>query len=80
MKPKFSRQIFEKFPDLKFIKICPLGAELFQAGGRTDGQTDRQTDMTKLLVAIRNFENAPRNNTFFLNKRLNFPFREMKVK
>jgi hypothetical protein len=26
------------------MKICPLGAELFPANGRTDGgQTDRQT-------------------------------------
>jgi hypothetical protein len=28
---------------------------------RTDGQkTDRQTDMTKLIVAFRNFANAPK--------------------
>ena len=26
--------------------------------GRTEGQTDRQTDMTKLAVAFRNFANA----------------------
>jgi hypothetical protein len=26
---------------------------------RTEGWTDRQTDMTKLLVAFRNFANAP---------------------
>ena len=30
-----------------FIKICPVGAELSNA--------DRQTDMTKLVVAFRNF-------------------------
>ena len=28
---------------------------------RTDGQTDRQTDMTKPIVAFRNFGNAPKN-------------------
>jgi hypothetical protein len=28
------------------MKIRPVGAELFQA----DGRTDRQTDMTKLMV------------------------------
>jgi hypothetical protein len=35
------------------MKIRPLGAELFYVGGRTD--------MTKLIVAFRNFANAPKN-------------------
>ena len=62
IKPKFSRQIFEKYSDIKFhknasfgsrvvpyrrtdiqisnfIKMLPLGAELFHAEGRTDGQS-----------------------------------------
>jgi hypothetical protein len=39
-----------------FIKIRPVGAE-FHAGGRTD----RQTDITKLIVAFRDFANAPNN-------------------
>ena len=29
---------------------------------RNDGRTDRQTDMTKLLVAFSNFANAPKNS------------------
>jgi hypothetical protein len=29
---------------LNFMKIRPLGAELFYVEGQTDGQTDRQTD------------------------------------
>jgi len=33
-----------------FMKIRPVGAEMFQADG--------QTDMTKLIVAFRNFANA----------------------
>jgi len=33
-----------------------MGAELFRA--------DRQTDMTKLIVAFRNFSNARRYSTF----------------
>ena len=33
------------------MKIHPVGAELFHADGRTDGWTD----MTKLIVAFRNF-------------------------
>jgi hypothetical protein len=55
MKLEFSRQIFEKYSNIKVIKICPMGAELFHAGGRTDGQTDRQTDRhdeAKSLFAI----------------------------
>jgi len=28
---------------------------------RTDGQADRQAGMTKLIVALHNFANAPKN-------------------
>jgi hypothetical protein len=38
------------------MKIRPLGAELSHA----NGQKDRQTDTTKLIVAFRNFANAPK--------------------
>jgi hypothetical protein len=38
------------------MEIRPVEAELFLA----DGKTDRQTDMTKLIVAFRNFANAPK--------------------
>jgi hypothetical protein len=37
-----------------------VGAKLFHADGRTAGQTDRQTDMTKLIVIFTNFANAPK--------------------
>jgi hypothetical protein len=44
--------IFSKKAQISsFIKIRPVGAELFHA--------DVQTDMTKLTVAFRNLENAP---------------------
>jgi len=36
----------------------PVGAELFHA----DGETDGQTDMTKLIVAFRNSVNAPKKD------------------
>jgi len=39
------------------MEICPVGAELFHAGVRRVGG---QTDMTKLIVAFRNFANAPK--------------------
>ena len=46
------------------MKIRPVGVELFHAITRTDGQTDRQTDgqtdMTKLIIAFRNFGGAPK--------------------
>ena len=35
-------------------KIRPVGAEFFHADG--------QTDMTKLIIAVRNFAKAPKNN------------------
>jgi hypothetical protein len=40
------------------MKIRPVGAELFHADGRIDGQTDKY--VTKLTVAFRNFANAPK--------------------
>ena len=53
----FSRKIFENTQTSNFKKFRPLGAELFHAERRADGQTD----MTKLIVAFRNFANAPKN-------------------
>jgi hypothetical protein len=44
-------------PISNFMKICPVGAEFFH----TDGQTDGQTDMTNLIVALRNFAKVPQN-------------------
>ena len=38
------------------MKIRPVGAELFYENGRTH--------MTKLIVAFRNFANAPKNFEF----------------
>ena len=46
------------------MKILPVGAELFHADGRTERRTDGKTDMTKLLVAFRNFGNAPKHGNF----------------
>jgi len=39
------------------MEIGTMAAKLF----RVDGHTDRQTDMTKLKVAFRNFSNAATN-------------------
>jgi len=46
--------IFSKHTQISnFVKIRPLGVELFHADGRTD--------ITRLIVAFRNFANAPKN-------------------
>jgi hypothetical protein len=48
-----------------FIKIPPVGARLFmRTDGRTKGQRNRRTDMTKLVFAFRNFANAPKNYVY----------------
>ena len=50
MKLEFCRQFWKEAQIWSFIKLRPMGAELFHEGGRTD--------MTKLIVAFRNFANA----------------------
>ena len=47
----------QQFRKYNFMKIRPVGPEFFHAKERTVGQTD----MTKLIVAFRNFANAPNN-------------------
>ena len=44
MKVEFSGQVFEKknIQKSNFMTVRPMGAELFQAGGRTDGRAGRQ--------------------------------------
>jgi hypothetical protein len=42
------------------MKIRPVGADLFRVGGRADGQTERQTVMTKLTVTYGNFADTPK--------------------
>ena len=45
--------VFKKNTQISsFMKICPVGAELFHADG--------QMDMAKLIVAFHNFANAPK--------------------
>ena len=41
------------------MKILRVGERLFT---RTDGETDRQTDVMKLIVTFRNFANAHNTN------------------
>jgi hypothetical protein len=55
------RQFFKRYSNIKFNEIRPVGAESFHADGRTDGRRD----VTKLIVAFRNFENAPKKHCFY---------------
>jgi len=65
MKPESSRQTFETNIFSKnthisnFKKIQPVGAEMFHADGQTHRQTYGKRERTKLIVAVRNFSNAP---------------------
>ena len=53
----FFSTYFRKPQKSNFTKNHPVGAELIHADRRTDGRTD----MTKLIVAFRNFEKEPKN-------------------
>ena len=57
---QFPRQILG-YSNVKFHEN-PLGAELFHV--------DRRTDTTKLIVAIRNFANTPKNYGYLYLTRL----------
>ena len=66
MKLEFFRQIFKNPQISNFMKICPVGAELF----RWDRWTDGQADVTKLIITFWNFANAPkiRGITYWMQK------------
>jgi hypothetical protein len=53
---EFSRQIFEKRSNIKLLQNPFCGSRVVPCG-RTDGRTD----LTNLIVAFRNFVNAPKN-------------------
>jgi hypothetical protein len=55
MKLELSRHIFENYSNIKFHENPTNGSGVVPCG-----RTDRQTDMTKLIVAFRNFANAPK--------------------
>jgi hypothetical protein len=59
MKHGFARQAFKQSSKINVVKLRLLGAELFV-------WTDRQTDVTKLIVAFRNFANKPKILVFSL--------------
>ena len=60
MKHNFSRQIFEKYSDIKFHENPSCGSRVFTCG-QTEKRADGQTDMTKLTVAFHSFANDANN-------------------
>jgi hypothetical protein len=56
MKLEFSRQILGSPQIQNFMKIRPLGVAF-----HADGQADRRTEMTKLVVPFLKFANVPKN-------------------
>ena len=58
MKLEFSKQIFEKVSNVKFNQYPFNGSRVVPC---------QRTDMTKLIVDFRNFENATKKMAFFDN-------------
>jgi len=64
MKFEFSREILEKYSNINVMKIRPVQVELFHVERRRDGRTD----VTKLIVAFRNFAKGPKNSPYRMSK------------
>jgi hypothetical protein len=54
MKLEFCRQIFKKYGNIEFYENLFSGSLVVARG-----QTDERTDVTIIIVAFRNFANAP---------------------
>ena len=63
MKLELSRQIFEKYSNVKFHSNPFNRSLLFYT--RKEGRTHRRINMTKLIVAIRNFAMRLKNTYYF---------------
>ena len=57
MELEFSRQIFQQSSNTKFNQNLSSGSRVVPCG-RTEREAEGRTDMTKLIVAFRNFANA----------------------
>jgi len=71
MNLEFSRQIFEKYSNIKFHEnLYPLEREVFHGVREMDNRTERQTDVTNLIVAFRNFADSPKNASMWSGSKL----------
>jgi hypothetical protein len=64
MKPQFSRQVFEKVLNIKFQLNSSSGEPICSM------QTDGRTNVSKLIVAFRNFGHSPKKTTDFRRETL----------
>jgi len=64
MESVFSRHILERYLNIKFHETPSSGSQIFSSG-QTNRRTDRQTHLTKLRVAFRNYANAPNKPLIF---------------
>jgi hypothetical protein len=66
MKLEYFRHIFEKYSNTKLLEN-PSSESRVPPQGRTERQTGRETesDRRKLIVAFRNFANAPKSRWRF---------------
>ena len=82
MKLEFSPQFFEKYSNIKFHENPFSGGRVVPCG-RMDGRTVRHTDMTKLIVAIRNIPNAPKTwyekSVYFITIALEYAILQVQV-
>jgi len=69
IKLQFSRQLFEKYPNIKFHEHPFSVSRVFPC---EQTQTDRQTDTTKLIVPFPSFHNAPKSSVLYLTVCLRF--------
>ena len=69
IKLPFAQQIFEKKTRKCQIslKIRQMWAEFLRVDGQTDRRAERQTGMTQLIVAFRNFANASIHESYVQN-------------
>jgi hypothetical protein len=65
---EFPREIFDKYSDIKFFENSSVAAKLLHAD---TGQKGRETDITKIIVTLCNFANAPKNEQNILVNELN---------
>ena len=56
MKLECSRQIFEKYSNIKFNENPSSGSRVVPCG-----QTDKRIDVTKIIIPLRDFANVPKN-------------------
>jgi hypothetical protein len=64
MKLELSGQIFDKSQISNFMKIHPMGAELFQVDGRTDRYDDANSRFSQFLrtrLKINNHDNVTKH-------------------